>query len=61
MIKTYLNGILSGITEYDPSDDMIENSNDVAKLIIDSTYGIIDIYNIRVYTTDLDARTILEN
>jgi len=61
MIKTYLNGILSGIAEYDTNDRMRENPSDRAKLIFDSTYGIIDIYNIRVYTTDLNSTDVLRN
>ena len=61
LIKTYLNGILSGITEYDENDNIYETNNDKAKIIIDSQYGVIDIYNIRFYQTALGAQEILNN
>jgi len=32
-----------------------------AKLIIDSTYGDIDIYNIRIYKKPLDDKAVLDN
>jgi hypothetical protein len=53
MIKTYLNGVLSGVTQYTASgsspDTMLENPNYPARLIFDSTHGNINIYNIRIY------------
>jgi hypothetical protein len=63
MIKTYLNGILSGITQYAKSDDfMTQISASPAKFIFDSTYGNIDIYNIRVYKNSaLSANVVLNN
>ena len=61
LIMTYLNGILSGITKYDPTDEMVENRQNPAKIIIDSTYGDIDIYNIRVYKKPLDSKAVLDN
>jgi len=62
MIKTYLNGILSGITQYSKEDKMIQNGANPAKIIFDSTYGNIDIYNIRVYQKSaLSDNVILDN
>lgn len=64
MIRTYLNGILSGITQYDSSnnENMLENNAKPAQLIFDSTYGNIDIYNIRIYeNTPLSANSIVGN
>ena len=62
MIKTYLNGILSGITQYGSEDQMIQNNARPAKIIFDSTYGNIDIYNIRVYkNAALSDNVVLDN
>ena len=62
MIKTYINGILSGVTTYTKDDSTAENPQSRAVLKFDSTYGVIDIYNIRVYTsTALEASAVLNN
>jgi hypothetical protein len=67
MIKTYLNGILSGITQYiatgtSADDSMSENVSKPARLIFDSTYGDIDIYNIRIYEKSaLNSNTVVSN
>jgi hypothetical protein len=67
MIKTYLNGILSGITQYistgtSADDAMNENVNKPARLIFDSTYGNINIYNIRIYEKSvLNSNVIVDN
>ena len=62
MIKTYLNGILSGITQYSSEDHMIHNFSNPAKIIFDSTHGNIDIYNIRIYKTSaLSDKIVLDN
>jgi len=63
MIKTYLNGQVCGITQYDKdNDDMIHNPMDPAYIIFDSTAGIVDIYNIRVYkNAALSSNIVLNN
>jgi hypothetical protein len=49
------------MTKYDNSDSMEENRLSPAKIIIDSTHGDIDIYNIRVYKKPLDDKAVLDN
>ena len=67
MIKTYLNGVLSGITQYisagtSADDFMSENINRPARLILDSTYGNINIYNIRIYEKSvLNSNIVIDN
>lgn len=62
LIYTYLNGVISGITEYDNNDHFEDmDPNNPSKIIIDSSYGDIYIYNIRVYEAALDKRIILNN
>ena len=63
MIRTYLNGKVSGITQYDKTEDSLQdNPADKARLIIDSTHGIIDIYNIRVYkSTTITSNNVIDN
>ena len=69
MIKTYINGIVSGITEYkggtDASSDSIKQNSttgaDPALIKINSLFGTVDIYNIRVFNKDLTDRQVLEN
>ena len=67
MIKTYINGIRCGITQYDKTDvmedyDSITNLKSKAYITLDSNAGIIDIYNIRVYKNSaLSSNTVLDN
>lgn len=69
MIKTYINGIVSGITEYkggsDASSDSIKQNSttgaEPALIKINSLFGTIDIYNVRVFNKDLTDRQVLEN
>ena len=61
LIITYLNGVLSGMTKYAKSDKMVQNIADPAKIIFDSTYANIDIYNIRVYNKPLEDKAVLDN
>jgi hypothetical protein len=54
MIKTYINGVCCGITQYDKNDviedyDSASNPRSKAYITLNSEAGIIDIYNIRVY------------
>jgi hypothetical protein len=60
MCYTYLNGVISNVHNYQSTDDFA-NSNNPAYLKIDSTYGQIDVYGIRFYSSALDAPTILNN
>ena len=61
LVRTYLNGVLSGITEYDNEDYFKDSNQSPGKLIADSTYGDIYLYNIRIYDSALDNRIILNN
>lgn len=64
-VYTYLNGVLSGIMKLkvdkeNKSKEQFKESSP-ATIVFDSTYGDINIYNIRVYRTALDSRTIINN
>lgn len=64
LVRTYLNGVLSGMTQYGKDDKFqaINNGNDTNAIIkIDSTYADVDIYNIRVYGIALNAQSVLNN
>jgi hypothetical protein len=67
MIKTYINGVRCGITQYDKTDvmedyDSFSNPRSKAYITLDSEAGTIDIYNIRVYKNSaLSANTVLDN
>jgi hypothetical protein len=50
MVKAYVNGVLSGITQYAKTDTFVETNTNPALFTIDSTYADIDIYNIRAYS-----------
>ena len=59
LIYTYLNGIISGITQY-PDDDDFSQVVPV-NIILGSTGCDLDIYNIRVYDTALTHYDMLNN
>ena len=65
MIKTYINGIVSGITEYTGNSDSILQNNttgaEPALIKINSNVGTVDLYNIRVFNKVLSDRQVLEN
>ena len=61
MCYTYLNGIISDVHNYQGSDDFANNPNKPAYLNVDSTFGQIDLYGIRIYSSALDAQTVLNN
>ena len=68
MIKTFINGIVSGISQYTGgninSDSIAQNETvgiEHALLKINSEHGTVDLYNIRVYDKPLDDRTVLNN
>ena len=60
LIYTYINGVLSGLADYKGS--LIDNDrNNPAYMVFDSTYGDIDLYNIRVYSKKFTDDEILYN
>lgn len=59
LIYTYLNGIISGITQY-PSDDDFSQVSPV-NITLGGTGCDLDIYNIRVYDTALNHYDMLNN
>ena len=67
MIKTYINGIVSGISEYTGgmnSDSIAQNETtgaEKALIKIGSETGTVDLYNIRVFDKVLSDRQVLEN
>ena len=67
MIKTYINGIVSGISEYTGgtnSDSIAQNETlgaEKALIKINSNTGTVDVYNIRVFDKVLSDRQVLEN
>ena len=61
MLYTYLNGIISNASNYIATDRFEDSSDNPAQLIIDSTYGQIDLYGIRIYNAALDEGVILNN
>ena len=61
-VYTYLNGVLSGIMRMNEnSEEFKDNINAPSFIEIDSSYGDIYIYNIRVYRAPLLTRTIINN
>lgn len=60
-VETYVNGVLSGIMNVDSDDNLKSAANRPAILTLDSTYGDLFIYGIRVYRTHLSSRTIINN
>ena len=62
MCYTYLNGILSGAVIYDTADDaFVDSVDNPARFSIVSSNADIKIYGIRVYSTALTDRVILNN
>jgi hypothetical protein len=55
MCYTYLNGIISSVYSKKESDDFTNHPQNPAYLTIDSTFGQIDVYGIRFYSSALDA------
>ena len=66
-VYTYLNGVMSGIMKMKADKDnqtkeeFLDARGYPSSIIFDSTYGDIDIYNIRVYRSALDSRSIINN
>jgi hypothetical protein len=63
MTYVYLNSIISKAEPYgeDGNDQFIHDTTDKAIFEIDSTYGQIDLYGIRVYNAALDESVVLNN
>ena len=62
MVYTYINGVISGLVDYET--DTFTQSNAVAdpvEFLFDSTNADIDIYNFRIYNNILSDRAVLQN
>ena len=59
LIRTYVNGILSGIAQYDSSDNFQQGVP--VGISLNEGHEEIDIYTIRVYDIALSSRQILNN
>ena len=59
LIRTYVNGILSGIAQYDTSDNFQQGAP--VGITLNEGKEEIDIYTIRVYDIALSSRQILNN
>lgn len=60
-IYTYVDGVLSSLKQYDSNDHIQETANDPSYIIVDSTYGDVDIYSIRVYNKYIADSIVLNN
>ena len=59
LIYVYINGVLSGVDQYPQGDDFVQLSP--VNITIGSDYATTDIYNIRVYSTNLNRQQVLGN
>lgn len=59
LIKLYVNGVLSGVTQYDSSDNFQQGTP--VGISINEGKEEIDIYNIRIYNIALSSRQVLNN
>lgn len=59
LVYIYINGLNSGITKYNVSTDSLASGCNAIK--INSDYCDVDIYNIRVYRTNLTAQYVVQN
>lgn len=59
LIYIYINGVNSGITKYNTITDSLASGCNSIK--INSDYCDVDIYNIRVYKTNLTAQYVVQN
>lgn len=58
-ISIYLDGVLSGITQYAETDNF-QQKNPV-KITLGSEYCGLDLYSIRIYSTALNAQQMIDN
>ena len=61
LVITYLNGVISGMTQYANDDNFKDLNVSPATISINSDNADIDIYNIRVYSAALDKKAVLNN
>lgn len=64
MVLTYLNGVISNVSKYEKTDRFVDAGGDGATpgtLKIDSQYGQVDIYGIRIYSAALEQSVVLGN
>lgn len=60
MVQIYINGILSGVTQYPATGDTFAQSTPVS-ITIGSSECVTDVYTIRVYDNNLSAEQLLDN
>lgn len=58
LIYIYINGVLSGITQFDTSESFASNA---AEFVFNSDYCDVDLYTLRVYNGALDYIDIIQN
>lgn len=62
MVYTYINGVISGLIDYETDNFTQSNTvTDAVEFLFDSTSADIDIYNFRVYNNILSDRAVLQN
>lgn len=59
LLYMYINGILSGVVQYSSTDNFIQASP--VGITIGSNTCIVDIYNVRVYNSDLNSYQLINN
>lgn len=59
LIRTFINGVISGLAQYPLSDDFSQSSP--VDITINPDGGSVDIYKIRVYSVALSDRDMLNN
>lgn len=59
LVYIYVNGIMSGVVQYPPNDDFSQAVP--ADIVIGSNDCTVDIYNIRIYDTNLTRSQVLNN
>ena len=59
LLLVYINGIMSGAVQYADDDDFAQASP--VGITVGSEYGNVDLYNVRVYDTDLTSSQVLRN
>lgn len=60
-VYTYLNGVLSGITNMDSDESFRDTESAPALFEFDSTYGDINIYSIRTYRQAINSNVAIGN
>lgn len=59
LIRTFINGVVSGLTQYPANDDFSQSTP--VDITINPDGGSVDIYKIRIYDTALSDRDMLNN